>query len=99
MDSSFLSSSISGSVESRAAGGAQQAPANGLNTGQPLNDQRRPMRQASGPEFEAAVQQREALSYDEPGDNQRRAVGQYQQVARFEQRDQIQQMVGVDLYV
>jgi len=57
-----------------------------------------PMRKASGLEFEAAVQERQQLSYDEPADTQRKAIGQYQQVALFERRDQIQQMVGVDTF-
>lgn len=53
---------------------------------------------ASGPEFEAAVQERQELSYDEPKEAQKSAIGNYSDVANFERRDSIQSAIGIDVY-
>jgi|SRR5690554_4222749 len=46
----------------------------------------------------AAVKERAQLDYDQPADSEQRAVGQYKAIATYSQRDQLQQMVGIDVY-
>ncbi|CUS48589.1 MAG: hypothetical protein HLUCCO02_00885 [Idiomarinaceae bacterium HL-53] len=56
-------------------------------------------KETQGQRFEAALVEREQLAYDAPGRQQQSAIGRYGEVANFARRDEIQQMVGVDIYI
>ncbi len=57
-----------------------------------------PRQDSSEAALAAAVQERARLDYDQPADSEQRAVGHYQAIATYLQRDQLQQMVGIDVY-
>lgn len=57
-----------------------------------------PRQDSSKAALAAAVHERARLDYDQPADSEQRAVGHYQAIATYLQRDQLQQMVGIDVY-
>ncbi|RTE87609.1 MULTISPECIES: hypothetical protein [Gammaproteobacteria] len=89
-------------VEPSRAGQEQQRSANNAESQTRQQNAsevgRRAQLQSEGPVFEAALKEREAITYDEPGQTQRSAVGSYSQVASFERRDSIQSMIGIDVF-
>ncbi|HLV47465.1 MAG TPA: hypothetical protein VKY35_00215 [Aliidiomarina sp.] len=60
---------------------------------------REPFLDSSKSALEAAVQERAQIDYDQPAESEQRAVGHYKAIATYAQRDQLQQMVGIDVYV
>ncbi len=98
--SAFLTLGVSGpnTVEQRLRS-QPNAGSQSSGTGPSLLDsQLLPLRDSSKSALAAAVQERAQIDYDQPAESEQRAVGHYKAIATYAQRDQLQQMVGIDVY-